>query len=349
MEEISVIGIDLAKNVFELCALTASGEVAWRRRLRRARFMRFLETTAPRCLVGMEACGGAHYWGRWLRGHGFEVKVMAPRAVRAYRQGPHKSDGRDARAAAEAATRGQVRSVRVKSEAAQAVQALVRLRTLQIKQMVQMGNQLRGILQEFGIVLPRGHKRLHDAIGRLREAAGWDKLPVILRRAIEKLCEQLAEQMRRVKQASDDLAAAIKDEESCVRLRTVPGLGPINAATLSVALEAPQAFRNGRDFAASLRLVPRQWQSAEKSRLGGIGRESANETRRHLVLAGQSLITMVGRLREPPKDKFLRWIQKLSQRKNRNLLAAAVAGKLARIAWAITARGETYQPRLLTA
>lgn len=348
MEEISVIGIDLAKSVFQLEAMTAAGEVVWKKRLTRKAFMRFMTEKAPRCLVGFEACGGAHYWGRVLSGLGFRVKMMAPRSVKAYRDGPHKSDGRDAHAAAEAASRARVRAVRVKSEAAQAVQALVRLRTLQIKQMVQTGNHLRGIMAEFGIVLPKGHKRLRDAIAGLSDEAGYARLPDSLRQAVGGLCEQLAEQVRRVREATELLAAAVKDDEHCTLLRSVPGLGPINVAGLAVALEAPEAFRNARAFTASLRLVPRLRQSADRQMLLGIGRETANETRRHLVLAGQSLITMVKRMKVPPKDKFLLWIYHLQQRKNRNVAAVAVAAKLARIAWALMAKGEAYRPRLVT-
>jgi transposase len=349
MGEISVIGIDLAKSVFQLEAMTASGEVVWKKRLKRKAFMRFMEEKAPRCLVGFEACGGAHYWGRLLVGLGFQVKMMAPKSVKAYREGPHKNDGHDAHAAGEAASRANVRAIRVKSEAAQAVQTLVRWRALEIKQMVQTQNHLRGVLNEFGIVLPKGHKRLRDAITRLHDDPSYVRLPESLRQAAGKLCEQLVEQVRRVKQATELLAAATKDDESCTLLRSVPGFGPINVASLSVALEAPDSFRNGRAFAASLRLVPRQWQSADKQTLLGIGRQSANETRRHLVLAGQSLITMVNRRKQPPSDKFLLWIYRLSSRKNRNVVAVAVAAKLARIAWAISAKGETYRPRLVTA
>lgn len=150
MEEISVTGIDLAKSVFQLEALSPNGAMVWKKRLRRAAFTRFMEKQAPHCLVGFEACGGAHCWGAFSA-IGFRVKMMAPKAVKAYREGPHKNDGRDAHAAAEAASRAQVRAVRVKSEAAQAVQALVRVRLLQIKQMVQPGNQLRGVLTAHGL------------------------------------------------------------------------------------------------------------------------------------------------------------------------------------------------------
>ena len=346
MEEVSVIGIDLAKNVFVLCAQTASGEIAWRKRLKRRAFKQFMAATAPRCLVAFEACGGAHYWGRFLTALGFAVKMMAPRAVKAYRQGPHKNDWRDAEAAAEAGSRHPVRAVRVKSEAAQAVQVLVRLRALQIRQLVQTGNHLRGILNEFGIVLPKGHKRLREAIARLRqEDPASAALPASVRRTADRLCLQLAEQARRVTEATSELEAAIKDEEDCRQLRTVPGIGPINAAGLSVALEAPGVFARGRAFAAYLRLVPRQQASAENNTLRGIGQMRACEMRRYLVLAAQTLLIHVGRMKEPPQDPLLVWAGRLLQRKLRNVAVVAVAAKLARIAWAIMAANQPYRYR----
>src|SRR5215471_16919459 len=346
MEEISVIGIDLAKNVFQLEAQSPDGAVVWKKRLRRAAFMRFMEKQAPRCLVGFEASGGAHYWGRFLGDLGFRVKMMAPKAVKAYREGPHKNDGRDAHAVAEAASRAQVRAVRVKSEAAQAVQALVRVRLLQIKQMVQTGNQLRGILTEFGIVMPKGHHRLQLAIISLGEDPRYQRLPPELREAIAGLRAQLAEQVERVRLATAAaLAQATRADPACELLRSVPGLGPINAAGLSVALEAPQSYRNARAFAASLRLVPRQWQSADRQQLRGIPKQGASDIRRNLVLAGQSLLTMIARREEPPQDRLLIWAQHLLRRKQRNVAAVAVAAKLARIAWAVLAKGEAYRPR----
>lgn len=350
MEEISVIGIDLAKRVFELCAQTPTGEVVWTKRLRRKAFMSFMAEKAPRCVVAFEACGGAHYWGRWLVGLGFTVKLMAPRAVKAYRSGAHKSDGRDARACAEAGSRAGVRALPVKSEAAQTVQALVRVRALHIKQMVQTGNQIRGLLHEFGVVLPQGHKRLRQAIAGLAEDGDYATLPPGLRMAIDGLCTQLAGQVERVKAATRAVAQATRDDATCAALCSTPGLGPINGATLSVALDTPGAFASGRAFAAALRLVPRLRQSGEgKPVFLGIGRENANETRRHLVLAGHSLITMVQRRKEPPQDAFLLWVYRLSQRKTRNVAAVAVASKLARIAWALVTKGETYRPHPPTA
>jgi len=344
MEEISVIGIDLAKHVFQLSAVSPAGEEVWKKRLKRAAFMTFMDEKAPRCLIGMEACGGAHYWGRWLLARGFRVKLMAAKPVKAYRQGSHKNDDRDARACAEAASRRHVGSVRVKSERAQAMQAVVRIRTRRIRQMVQTANQLRSLLYEFGIVVPKGHKRMLDSIAKVKEA---HSLPAEIIGFVESLCHELVEQGRGVKQATEELTARIKDEESCVRLMTVPNLGPINAASLSVALEMPSAFANARAFAAYLRLVPRQSKSADSETMLGVGRQNANETRRHLVLAAQSLFNRLTRMKELPEDRFLLWAHALLKRKKRNVAAVAVAAKLARIAWAVTAKEQPYAPRLV--
>ena len=345
MEEISVIGIDLAKSVFELCALRGCGEVAWTKRLKRAGFIKFMDEKAPRCLIGMEACGGAHHWGRWFLQRGFEVKLMAPKPVRAYRQGVHKNDARDARAIAEAASRPHVAAVRVKSEQSQMVQALIRIRTRRVRQMVQSANQLRGVLNEFGIVLPKGHGRMMMAVARLRAAA---VIPEVIAGLVDGLCRELAEQSHAVDEASDALLSKVREEESCTRLMTIPNIGPINAASLSVALEIPSEFANGRAFAAQLCLVPRQSKSAESEKLSGIAKQSANETRRHLVLAAQSLLTRLKRMKELPDDELLRWAHNLLARKNRNVAAVAVAARLARIAWAVQARSREYSPRLAT-
>jgi transposase len=343
MEEVSVIGIDLAKQVFQLCALSPSGAVVWHKRLRRQGFMRFLETRAPRCVVGLEACGGAHYWARWLSARGFTPKLMAPKAVKAYRQGPHKNDMRDARAVAEAASRPYVAAVQVKSEAAQAVQALMRVRERRIRQRVQTTNQLRGLLHEFGLVLPKGHARMLAAIARLERDGALSGLPETVRVLVDTLGAEIAAQAEAVAAATRALEDAVAADDGCERLMSIPHIGPINAAALSVALEVPEAFRNGRAFAAHLGLVPRQHASADNSVLLGVARQSANQMRRYLVLAAQGLLTRVQRLEQPPTDPLLLWARALLERKNRNVAAVAVAGKLARIAWAVAATDQDYR------
>ena len=311
MEEVNVIGIDLAKSVFELCALGASGEVAWTKRLKRAAFIQFMDGKAPRCLIGMEACGGAHHWGRWFLERGFEVKLMAPKPVKAYRQGVHKNDARDARAIAEAASRPHVAAVRVKSEQSQMVQALIRIRTRRVRQVVQTANQLRGLLNEFGIVLPKGHGRMLAAVAKLRTAAA---IPEMITPLIDGLCHELAEQSRAVGAASDALLAKVREEESCMRLMSIPNIGPINAASLSVALEiSSSVFANGRAFAAQLCLVPRQSRSAESQKaIRNCQTERQRQLQlRILVLAAQSLLTRLKRMKELPDDEFLRWAHSL--------------------------------------
>jgi hypothetical protein len=184
------------------------------------------------------------------------------------------------------------------------VQALVRVRLLQINEIVQTGNQLRGVLSEIGVVMAKGHHRLQQAISTLGEDPCYQRLPAGLRDAIVGLRAQLAEQVKRVRLATEALAQAARANPACGLLRSVPGLGPINAAGLSVALEVSQSYRNARAFAASLRLVPRQWQTADKQQLRGIAKQGASDIRRNLVLAGQSLLTMIERRQEPLQDRL---------------------------------------------
>jgi transposase len=348
MKKISVIGIDLAKNVFQLSAISEAGEEMWRRRFKRQAFKRFMEEKAPRCLIGMEACGGAHYWGRHLVAQGFAVKLMSPKAVKRYLDGEHKNDARDARAIAEAASRRLVKPVTVRSEPAQAVQALVRMRARRIKQLVQTANQLRGLMNEFGIVLPKGTPAMLVRLNEVMRSAAGSELPSGMQTLAGGLMAEIEEQASKVKTADRELLASVGKDEACLRLMSIPNVGPISAAALSVSLEVPQAFRSGRAFAAHLRLVPRQRASAEKSLLIGVGRQSANDLRRYLVLAAQSLLTRLARSKEPTLDPFLAWARGLLKRKTRNVAAVAVAGKLARIAWALMATGKTYTMRPVT-
>lgn len=347
MTEISVIGIDLAKRVFQLCALSGTGEVVWEKRLTRKRFVTFMES-APRCVLGMEACGGAHHWGRWFEQRGFTVKLLAPRAVKAYRTGVHKNDGRDARAVAEAASRSHATPVPVKSEAAQATQAVMRMRARQVRQLVQTANQLRGLLNEFGIVLPKGRQRLLARVAELMESDAFAALPPAMQHVVRVVRAEIAEQADKLRAADRALAGAAATDESCTLLLTIPNLGPVTTSGLSVALEQPAAFRNGRAFAASLRLVPRQHSSAEKNSQLGIGPMHNNELRRYLVLAAQSLLTRVDRMKEPPQDPLLAWARRLLRRKPRNVAVVAVANKLARIAWAVMASQQPYKARAVT-
>jgi len=343
MSEVSVIGIDLAKNVFQLCAQSATGEIMWQKRLSRDAVQTFLDT-GPRCLIGMEACGGAHHWARWLIERGYTVKLIAPRTVKAYRTSVHKNDGRDARAVAEAASRGHVASVSVKSEAAQATQALSRVRERMIRQLTQTANQLRGLMHEFGIVLPRGSQRMLLRLNELQLNGRLATLPAAMRDMVQTMSEEIVEQADKVKAATAALEAAVKQDTACQLFRSIPNIGPINAAGLAVALETPQAFAKGRSFAASLQLVPQQAASAETNKLRGVGKMRNCELRRYLVLAAQSLLTRVKRMQQRPDEPLLGWAWDLLRRKTRNVAVVAVAAKFARIAWAVASSGKPYTP-----
>jgi transposase len=274
---------------------------------------------------------------------------MTPKAVRAYRLGVHKSDQRDARAVAEATSRSQVAAVRVKSQAAQATQALMRIRERRIRQRVQTANQLRGLLNEFGIVLPKGHRRLLVRVHELTATGEVAALPAIVQELVQTLHDELIEQGEKVAAAGAALTRAVQADASCRLLMSIPHIGPINAAGLSVALEAPGVFARGRAFAAYMRLVPRQQASAENSSLRGIGQMRGCDMRRWLVLAAQTLLTHVKRLKEPPQDRLLAWAGQLLRRKTRNVAVVAVAAKLARIAWAVMANSQSYQIRPISA
>jgi transposase len=267
---------------------------------------------------------------------------MGPRQVKAYRAGPHKSDARDAAAVAEAASRPAVKAIRVKSEAAQAVQALARVRARRTRQLTATSNQLRGLLAEFGLIAPKGRGALLKAVAAFKEAGA---LPEPVRVLIEELAAEVLAQARALVEADKALARRVGEDEAALRLMSIPFIGPVNAAGLSVALTAPGDFKDGRAFAACQGLAPRQDQSGERDRKTGIPRQCANDTRANLVCAAQALLTAVGRMEREPEDPFLAWARALKARKPRNVAAVAVAAKLARIAWSVAAGGAPYAPR----
>jgi transposase len=255
-----VIGIDLAKGVFEVCLKAADGRVVSRRRLRRGAFERTM-AAAPRVLVGLEAGPGAHYWARRLDGLGLVVKVMSPRAGRAYRTGPHKSDALDADAVGEAATGAGVRAVPVKSERAQTAQAPVRVRDRQVRERTRVLNQLRGLMLEFGIATSRN---LLVWYPRIAETPGYVALPDAARRLLDQLIAEARALDRRVKQIDHKLARGVAADPVALRLLGAPGIGPINATQIATQIAAqivaqivePGDFEQARAMPAYLGLPP---------------------------------------------------------------------------------------------
>ncbi|MFH1498030.1 MAG: IS110 family transposase [Verrucomicrobiota bacterium] len=349
MTELSVIGIDLAKRVFQVCGLDEAGRVVVQRRLGRAGFMRFMEKQPRTCLVGFEACGGAHFWGRWLMARGFTVKMMSPQAVRPYAAGAHKNDPRDAYAVAEATTRAHVAAVAIKSEAGQGLQALVRVRARRVDQLVRATNQLRALLHEFGFVVAKGRRRLLITFEDISGSEVFAALPEEVREMFADLHAECLVLTDQVETATTQLKAATATHEICRLVMSIPHLGPINAASLA-AVEALEGFRNGRAFTAYLGLVPRQHASGETNHLRGITKHGAGEIRRYLVLAAQTFLIRAHREHAAGRrlDRLQQWALALSRRKPHNVAVTAIAARLARIAWAVMRHRTPYQGHATT-
>jgi transposase len=345
MNEVTVIGVDLAKGVFEVCLKAADGGVVSRHRLRRGPFERFM-MKAPRVLVGLEAGPGAHHWARWLERLGFAVKVMSPRAVRAYRSGPHKSDALDAAAIGEAATRASVRTVAVKSERAQTLQALVRVRDRQVRDRTRVLNQLRGLLREFGIAASRNLLRWYP---RTAEKPAFATLPERARLLCDELFEEAQALERRIRQFDRELAREVVTDPTAKQLSTTPGIGPINATQFVAQIAAPGDFHTARAMPAYLGLVPRLIASGTTTRLGPITKHGPTQLRKALVLGGHAVITAALRCtdRHDPLYAFARRL--IAKGKPRNVVAVAVANKLARILGAMLKSGQPYNPNYAAA
>ncbi len=350
MNEVSAIAIDSAKSVFEVGLFDADGRLVGRKRLKRAAFLNFMEHEAPRVQVGVEASGGVHHLARWFAKLGFQVKVMPPQVVRAYRVSAHKSDRRDVVAIGEAMSRPSVPSVPVKSEASQRLQALVRMREQAMRQAVQTGLQLRALLFEFGIVAPRGRGQFRRFLQSLDQHPEWHAIEVATRTMLSDMIVNLALLEEREAACDKRLKAAQAVDPDCRRLRSVPSIGPVNATQLSALLDAPELFRSGRAFASYLGLVPREDQSGECKRRLAITKAGSRSARSLLMLAAQNLLQTARRHQRKgyKLDRLHSWALALAERKGKtghNIAVAAVAARLARIAWAVMAKGVDYQPQ----
>jgi len=328
--QVVTIGLDLAKNLFQVHGV-ADGSVAVRRRLRRRDVPAFFAGLPP-CLVGIEASRSAHYWARELAALGHTVKLMPPSYVKPYVK-RNKNDAADAEAICEAVTRPTMRFVPVKSREQQAAILLHRARDLLIRQRTQLVNALRSHLAEFGIVGPQGLwnvKRLVDAV---RDGG----LPAAAQRALTPLTEQLDSLKAQIAAIEKDIRAWHREHEACRRLAAVPGIGPITASAIVATVPDVATFSSGRDFAAWLGLTPRQNSSGGKERLGGISKRGDRYLRRLLFIGALAVI-----FRERRKEVPSGWLGQLLRRRPIKVAAVALANKTARIVWAMLARGQTY-------
>jgi transposase len=334
--EITTIGLDLAKNVYQVHAINGAGEVVVRKTIRRAQVLRFFERLDP-CLVGIEACGTSHYWAREISTFGHEVRLMPPAYVKPYvKRG--KTDASDAEAICEAVSRPTMRYVAIKSCEQQAALTIHRTRDLFVKQRTQLVNMIRGLLAEFGIEIRRG---ITHALSLAECIAAGDMpgIPALAAKMIASLAGQILDLEARLREIERELLAWHRSSEIARRLATIPGVGTVCATAFAASVTDPHKFRSGRQFAAWLGLTPLQHSSGGKERLGRISKMGDKYLRRLLVVGMTSLVR---RAKYKP-DAVDRWLTDLLSRKPARVVTVALANKAARVIWAIMARGGVYR------
>lgn len=335
--KISMIGLDIAKNVFQVHAVDARGEVVLRRQLRRGQVVKFF-AGLERCVIGLEACGTAHYWARELMALGHEVRLVPASYAKAYvKRG--KNDAVDAEAVCEATGRPGMRFVPVKTAAQQAALSAHRVRELLVRQRTMLANSLRSQLAEFGVVAPKGRGKLSELIAELQ--AGTDgRVPAAARPVLLELAGALADLERRLARIDREIVAAARKDETARRLMTIPGVGPITASALVAMVGDPGRFRSGRHFAAWLGLVAKQSSTGGRTRLGRISKMGDRYLRKLLVLGATSGLYAARRGHTP----LAAWTRRLLEHKPARLVSVALANKTARIVWAVMAKGGVFCP-----
>jgi transposase len=339
--QVSTVGLDIAKHVFQVHGVDEHGQTALRRKVSRGQLLKLFGSLEP-CLIGMEACATAHHWARELGALGHQVRLMPPAYVRAYVK-RNKNDAADAEAICEAVTRPTMRFVPIKSAEAQSVLMLHRARHLLVRQRTAQASALRAHLAEYGVVAARGISRLRDLLPALETGASL--IPELARQTlllIAQLIEALTIQIRKI---DSELLHWHRANPVSQRLETIPGVGVITATALAATVLDAKAFRSGRQFAAWLGLVPRQNSSGGKDRLGGISK-MGDRYLRHLLVVGATAVVRYTRRKTTAVSL---WANRLLQRKPARLVTVAVANKMARIIWAVMARNETYRGTAITA
>jgi len=336
--DITTIGVDLAKSVFQLHGIDSSGKVLIKKQIKRAQMAEYFVNLKP-CLIGMEACGSAHHWARKLESFGHTVKLMPPQYVKPYVK-TNKNDAADAEAICEAVTRPNMHFVPIKSTEQQAILSLHRIRQGYVKARTAQANQIRGLLAEFGLEIPQGIGYIGKRVPDILEDAS-NELPGILRIEIQSLLEHLNELDTRADHCEKKIVAWHKQSETSKKLEAIPGIGPLTATALVASIGEAKNFKNGRQVAAWIGLVPRQHSSGGKQNLLGISKRGDIYLRTLLIHGARSVIYRSGQ-KENPTDRQ-GWLNQLTQRRNKNVAAVALANKNARIVWALLNHNRDYQ------
>jgi transposase len=333
---ITTVGLDLAKNVFQAHGVDERSKAGLRKQLKRGQMAKFFANLPP-CLIGIEACGSAHHWARKLQSFGHTVRLMAPQFVKPYVK-TNKNDAADAEAICEAVARPNMRFVPIKNIEQQAVLALHRVRQSFVKARTAQANQIRGLLGEFGIIIPQGIANIAKRVPDLIEDAS-NELPGSFRLLVDRLMDHLKDLDRQVDELEAQIKAWHRASDASCKLEKIPGIGPITASALVATIGDAKNFDCGRQVAAWLGLVPRQHSSGGKPTLLGMSKRGDSYLRTLLIHGARSVI-----FRAQQKADIDSWLHKLLKRRNANVAAVALANKNARIVWALLANDREFRP-----
>ncbi len=334
------IGIDIAKTVFQVHGVDSHEQVKLRKQVRRNSILNLFRQIEP-CLIAMEACGSSHYWARELTNLGHNVKLIAPQYVKPYVKSG-KNDANDAEAICEAASRPTMRYVAIKTAEQQAGQAIHRIRSRLIKARTALVNEIRGLLSEFGIIMTtKGVAACRRLLADSLEDAEND-LPGQMRELLAQLSEELAQKEMHISRLNEKIKDQYRHDERIKRLMTIEGIGPISASALVSSIGDARQFKSSRHLAAWIGLVPNQYSSGGKERLGKITKRGDIYLRILLIHGARSVVNAC----KEKTDRKSQWIKALTARRNKNIATVALANKNARIIWAVLSRGEQYQPAL---
>ena len=334
--QLAVLGIDLAKQSFQLHGVDQKGLTVIKKKLARSKFVDFV-ARLPACTIGIEACGGANHWVRVFEKLGHTVHMIAPQFVKPYVKS-NKSDAADAEAICEAVQRPSMRFVPAKSIEQQDIQSLHRIRSQAVAKRTAQANQIRGLLMEYGVILPKGISYVRKEIPFILEDAD-NELTVMFRELLASLYEEMVHLDRRIETLEVKLKALCTQSEDCQRLLTIPGVGLLTATAMVAAIGDVSVFKNGRELAAWLGLVPRQHSTGGKPTLLGISKRGDTSLRTLLIHGGRTVV----RVADKYQDKRNNWIKKLDERRGKNITAVAAANKNARIAWALLSNQSSFQ------
>lgn len=335
MEQVSTIGLDIAKRVFQAHGADSAGNEVFRKKLARGKVLTFLGSQ-PRCVVALEACGGAHHWGREIGKLGHEVRLIAPKYVKPFVK-RQKNDMADAEAICEAAQRPTMRFIAVKSEAAQASALVFRTRDLLVRQRTQTINALRGHLTEYGWVVAKGPAHVAELIAYIQDPKS--ELPQEARSILNVLIASLKDLTAKIIVLDREITKRAREDQVARRLISIPGIGPITATAIAALAPPVGTFKRGRDFAAWVGLTPLQRSTGGKQKLGATSKMGERTIRRLLIMGASAVVCQATRRGAPAGS----WLARMLARKPRMLVSVALANKMARIAWILLVKDEVYK------